>query len=73
MLVIYLGRVNIPVTGTMDSINTTDIAVASSPGADVNAVTLMYMCSLFGVMKEWLQEGAFSTDSAIVSDTDTTV
>ena len=67
---IFLVRVDIPVTGTMDSINTTDIAVASSPGADVNAVALVYMCHLFGFMKEWLQEGGVSTDSAIVSDSD---
>ena len=51
----------------MDSINTTDIAVASSPGA---AVTLISMCHLFGLVKEWLQEGGVSTDSAIVSDSD---
>ena len=57
----------------MDSIYTTDIAVASTPGADVNAVTLVYMCHLFGFMKEWLQEGGMSTDSAIASDSDTIV
>ena len=62
--------VNTPVTGTMDTINTTDIAVASSPGA---AVTLIYMCHMFGFVKEWLQEGGVSTDSAIVSDSDTVV
>ena len=32
--------------------------------------TLLSMCSLFGFMKEWLQEGGVSTDSAIVSDSD---
>ena len=57
----------------MDSINTTDFAVTSSSGADVNAVTLVYMCYLFGVMKEWLLEGGVSLDSAIVSDSDTIV
>ena len=31
------------------------------------------MCNLFGVVKKWLQEGGVSTDSAIVSDTDTIV
>ena len=65
-------RVNTPVTRTMDPINTTDIAVVSSPGADAHVVTLVYMCHLFGFMKEWLQEGGVSTDSAIVSDSDTT-
>ena len=52
-------------------INSADIlAMASSPGADINAVTLVYMCHLFGLMKEWLQEGGVFTDSAIVSDSD---
>ena len=55
----------------MDSINTTDIAVASSPGANVSAVTLVYMCQMFGFMKALLQEEGVSTDSAIVSDSDT--
>ena len=31
------------------------------------------MCSLFGFMKEWLQEGGVSTDSALVTDSDTVV
>ena len=57
----------------MDSINSTDIAVASSPGADVNAVTLVYMCHLFGVMKKFLQEEGVSTDSAIFTDSGTVV
>ena len=73
MLVIYLVRVNTSVTGAMDSINTTDITVTSSPGANVSAVTLVYMCHLFGFTKKWLQEGGVSTDIAIVSDRDTTV
>ena len=71
MLEIYLVRVKTLVTGTMVSIITTDIAVTSGTGADINAVTLMYMCHLFGFMKECLQEGGVSTDSAIGSDSDT--
>ena len=70
---IYLARVNTPVTGTMDSITTTDIAVTSSPGANVSAVTLVYMCHLFGFVKEWLKEGGVPTDSSVVSDSDTVV
>ena len=56
----------------MNLINATDIAAASSPGAEINGVTLIYMCTLFGFMKEWLQEGIMSTDSAMIYDTDTT-
>ena len=48
-------------------------AVAPSPGADVNAVTIIYMCHLFGFMKEWLKEGGISTDSAMIYDTEPTV
>ena len=33
--------------------------------------TLVYTCSLFGFMKEWLQEGGVFMDSDIMSDTDT--
>ena len=55
----------------MNSINTADIAVASSPGADINGLTLIYMCSLFGVMKELLQEAGISTDNAMILDNDT--
>ena len=58
-----------PVTGTMDSINTTDIAVASSPSANVSAVTLMYMCHLFGFMEEWLQGRGISTERTMIYDT----
>ena len=57
----------------MNSINTTDIAVAPSPSADINGVTLIYMCHLFGFLKEWLQEGGVSVDSAMIYDTDTLV
>ena len=57
----------------MSLINTTDIAVTHNPGPNVNGVTLIYMCSLFGFMKEWLQEGGVSTDSDMRYDTDTTL
>ena len=53
----------------MTSINTTDIGVTSNPGPNVN-VTLLYMCSLFGFMKEWLKEGGVSMENAIVYDND---
>ena len=56
---------------TMNSINTTDIAVASSLGTDINGLTLIYMCNLFGFMKGWLQEGDISTENAMIYDTDT--
>ena len=52
----------------MNSINTTDIAVASSPGADINGLTLIYMCSLFGFMKELLHEAGISTDNTMILD-----
>ena len=55
----------------MNSINTTDIAVASGPGADINGLTLILMCSLFGIMKEWLQKGDISMEKAMIYDTDT--
>ena len=56
----------------MNPINTTNIAVASSTGADINGMTLIYMCTLFGFVKAWLQEGCMSMDRAKIYDTDTT-
>ena len=53
----------------MNSINTTDTAVASSPGA--NGLTLIFMCQLFGFMKEWLQDGGVSTENTMIYDNDT--
>ena len=41
----------------MDFSNSTDIAVASSPGADVSGVALILLCQLFGFVKEWLHAG----------------
>ena len=35
--------------------------------------TIAHTCSLFGFMKEWLQEGGVSTDNAMIHDTDTIV
>ena len=57
----------------MNSINTTDIAVTSSPSANVSAVTLMYMCHLFGFMKEWLQGRGISTERTMIYDTELAV
>ena len=54
----------------MNSINTTDVAVVSSTGADINGVTLIYMCHLFGIMKELLQEAGVSTDNTMILDND---
>ena len=36
-------------------------------------ITVTHMCSLFGFMKKWLQEGGVFMDNAIMNDTDTTV
>ena len=41
----------------MDFINSTGIAVASSPGTDTSGVALILLCQLFGFVKEWLQVG----------------
>ena len=57
----------------MNSINTTDIAVTSSPGADISGLTLILMCQLFGFMKEWLQERDISKENATIYDNDTVV
>ena len=53
-----------------------DYRLMKSLGADnvcANKVTLAYMCSLFGFMKEWLQEGGVSTDNTMILDNDTVV
>ena len=52
----------------MNSINTTDIAVTSSPGADINATTLLLVCHLYGLMKEWLHEDSLPVESTDVAD-----
>ena len=57
----------------MNSINTTDIAVASSPDADINGFTLIFMCQLFSFVKEWLQEGGVSTKNTMIYDNATIV
>ena len=44
----------------MDFSNNTDIAVASSPGADVSGVALILLCQTFGLAKEWLHVGGYS-------------
>ena len=56
---------------TINSINTTDIAVASSPSADINGLTLIIMCQLFGFMKGLLQEAGISTDNTMILDNET--
>ena len=56
--------------------NSTDIAVASSPGADVSGVALIIVCQLFGFVKEWLHaegvcvnnEGPSVENEVIMSD-----
>ena len=53
-----------------------DYRLMKSLGADsvcANRMTLDYMCSLFGLMREWLQEGGVSTDSTLILDNDATV
>ena len=56
----------------MNFINTTDIVVVStSRGADINGLTLILMCQLFGFMKEWLQEAGVSTENTMILDNDT--
>ena len=52
----------------MDISNSTDIAVASSPGADVSAVTLILLCQVFGLVKEWLHAGGVSTNRGYDDD-----
>ena len=47
----------------MDFFNSTDIAVASSPSADVNGSALILLCQLFGLVKEWLHAERVSIDS----------
>ena len=55
----------------MNSINTTDISVASSPGADINGTTLLLVCHLYGLMKEWLHEDGGLVKSSEVADNGT--
>ena len=57
----------------MNSINSTDIVVAPSPGADVNGVTLILLCQLFGFVKEWLHAGGISVNNDNVYDSDQSV
>ena len=47
----------------MHLINSTDVAVASSPGADVSGVALILLCQLFGFMKEFLRVRTVSINS----------
>ena len=57
----------------MDFSNSTDIAVTSSPGADVSGVALILLCQLFGLVKEWLHAGGVSTNSRGYADDDRSV
>ena len=57
----------------MNSINSTDIVVAPSPGADVNGVTLILLCQLFGFVKEWQQAGGVSVSNDKAYDRDQSV
>ena len=41
--------------------------------APTNRITLIYMCNLFGFMKELLQEVRVSNDNTIIYNADTTV
>ena len=41
----------------MDFVNSTDIAVESSPGAVINGAALILLCQLVGVAREWLHSG----------------
>ena len=52
----------------MDVLNSTDIAVASSPGADVSGVALILLCQVFGLVKEWLHAGDVTTNSRGYAD-----
>ena len=52
----------------MDFSNSTDIAVASSPGANVSGVALILLCQLFGFVKEWLHAGGVYMDSKDYDD-----
>ena len=52
----------------MDISNSTDIAVASSPGADVSGVALFLLCQVFGLVKEWLHAGGDSTNRGYDDD-----
>ena len=47
----------------MDFSNSTDIAVASSPGADVSGIALLLLYQLFGFVNERLRAGGVSTDN----------
>ena len=47
----------------MDFSNSTDIGVASSPGADVSGVALFLLCQLFGLVKGWLHAGGVSINN----------
>ena len=57
----------------MDFSNSTDITVASIPGADVSGVALFLLCQLFGFVKEWLHTRGFSTNSRGYADDDRSV
>ena len=52
----------------MDCINSTGIAVTSSPGADVNGTTLILLCQLFGFVEEWLHAGGVSINRKSYAD-----
>ena len=54
----------------MDFSNSTDIAVASSPGTDVSGVALILLCQLFGFVNEWLHPGDVSVNSRSYADDD---
>ena len=57
----------------MDFSNSTDIAVASRPGADVSGVALILLCQLFSLVKEWLHAGVVSMNSKGYADDDQSV
>ena len=57
----------------MDFLNSTDIAVASSPGADVSGVALILLCQVFGLVKEWLHAWGVTTNSRGYADDDQSV
>ena len=52
----------------MNSMNTTDITVASSPGADTNGTTVLLVCHLYGLMKGWLHEDVVPVESPELAD-----
>ena len=53
--------------------NNTDIAVTPSSGADVSRVTLILLCQVLGLVKEWLHAGGVDINSKGYDDDDQSV